>query len=277
MTAKRRIDNTIIVSDLDGTIVPNTGIISNANKEAIKRFESLGGVFTIATGRTPRRAMEFANVLSIKTPFVAGNGSVVFDPQTQKSIWSKCFLPECAQILTELINTFPHIGVVLIDTDDSYHIINDSKALQKYVKSGYIHKVTYEKRGCFPSNLRSGWMALNKEEFVEITLWIAHHRTPLLEFAISGECFIDILPGGVSKGACFEHLVCDIYKKKIADSVAIGDFPNDIEMIEAAGLGVAVSNAHEDVKKTAAMIVKSCDEDGVADLIDYLFASEQEE
>lgn len=274
-----KICDTIIVSDLDGTIVPASGVISEVNKQAIKRFEDLGGTFTIATGRTPLHAMKFAAELYVKTPFIAGNGSAIFDPQTQTALWNKCYDKESAECFKKLITELPHIGAVLIDTDDRYHIINDSEGLQKYVRSGYIHDVTYEDKedffDCFPDNLRSGWLSLDKDEFVEACLWLAHNRTEIVNFAVSGECFIDILPGGVSKGASFEKLICGIYEKELANAVAIGDFPNDIEMIKEAGLGVAVANAHEDVKKAASLIVKSCEEDGVADLIAYLIETRE--
>ena len=54
------------------------------------------------------------------------------------------------------------------------------------------------------------------------------------------------------------------------DFVAIGDSPNDIEMLKASGLGVAVGNAHPDVKKTANMVTRGEHGAGVAEVIQYI-------
>ena len=55
------------------------------------------------------------------------------------------------------------------------------------------------------------------------------------------------------------------------DTVAFGDGTNDLAMIRAAGCGVAMANGHDEVKAAADLIADSCDEDGVARILETLF------
>lgn len=268
------IKDMIIVSDLDGTVVPMSGEISQRNKDAIAKFKSLGGDFTIATGRTPKRASAFAKELMVEGAFIASNGSVLYDNTKCKAICNLCFSEQSNKYIEKLINTFPHIGLMLIDSNYRYHVVNNSETMKEFVSSMNLEDITFYSNGDFPQNCCCGWFALDKDEFVEICLWIAHNKTDDIAFAVSGERFIDILPGGISKGTLLERLVSEGYNKSIENTVAIGDFPNDVTMLQKAKLGVAVANAHDEVKAVADMMVKSCEEDAIADLIEYLIANE---
>ncbi|MCI7239359.1 MAG: HAD-IIB family hydrolase, partial [Anaerococcus sp.] len=75
--------------------------------------------------------------------------------------------------------------------------------------------------------------------------------------------FLDIMPKGINKGRSLIE-IADYYKIDHKDTIAFGDEINDIEMIKAAGVGVAMGNASEDIKKAAKFITLSNDENGVA-------------
>lgn len=74
---------------------------------------------------------------------------------------------------------------------------------------------------------------------------------------------------GVSKAAAIQEL-CNIYKISMEEVVAIGDSINDISLLKSAGLGVAMLNAQETVKKEASMVTSSNDENGVAEVIEFI-------
>jgi Cof subfamily protein (haloacid dehalogenase superfamily) len=78
---------------------------------------------------------------------------------------------------------------------------------------------------------------------------------------------LEILPPGASKGAALKMLLKDM-KIPAAQVLAIGDGENDIEMIQLAGTGVAVGNAHQKLKDVANHMVASNDEDGVAEAVE---------
>ena len=68
--------------------------------------------------------------------------------------------------------------------------------------------------------------------------------------------------------------MCEKLGIPIAETIAVGDQTNDLEMIRAAGLGVAMGNATEEVKAAADLITADCDHDGVAEIIEkYLLGT----
>ena len=72
---------------------------------------------------------------------------------------------------------------------------------------------------------------------------------------------LDINPKGISKATGMEDILKYLGRSR-EDTIAFGDASNDLEMIEYAGLGIAMGNASEDVKKRADRICKAVDEDG---------------
>ena len=75
--------------------------------------------------------------------------------------------------------------------------------------------------------------------------------------------------GGVSKGSTLAVL-CDSLQITPGEVLAFGDMPNDLPMLRWAGRSVAVSNAHPEVLATAGEVTASCDEDGVARVLERL-------
>ena len=81
--------------------------------------------------------------------------------------------------------------------------------------------------------------------------------------------FLEILPKENSKGKALRRL-CEILGIPPENSVAVGDYENDIEMITSAGIGAAVDNAQDSVKEAADIVLPSCEEDAIMHLICFL-------
>lgn len=75
--------------------------------------------------------------------------------------------------------------------------------------------------------------------------------------------FLDIMPKGISKGNSLLE-IADYFNIDHADTIAFGDEINDLSMIKAAGIGVAMGNAIDEIKKAADVVTLTNDEDGVA-------------
>ena len=90
-----------------------------------------------------------------------------------------------------------------------------------------------------------------------------------VRFVFSDITMFEMLPGSSSKGDAIEKLTT-ITGVKRENVVAIGDYHNDLEMLRFAGISAAPSNAHEDVKDVADLIVGPSSEGAVADFIEYL-------
>ena len=80
---------------------------------------------------------------------------------------------------------------------------------------------------------------------------------------------MDVTPPGINKAVGLSRLA-DYLGIKQMEVMAVGDGDNDLDMIRYAGIGVAMENAIDDLKKAASFITKDCDNDGIAYAIEKL-------
>ena len=93
---------------------------------------------------------------------------------------------------------------------------------------------------------------------------------PDIDMACSADTFLEIFPKGVTKGTALSA-VCDTMDIPLKDVIAFGDHELDIPLIETAGLGIAMGNAVEEVKKEADLVIGGNDEDGIAAYLEHSF------
>jgi hypothetical protein len=96
-------------------------------------------------------------------------------------------------------------------------------------------------------------------------------RYPEIDFVISSPTYYEMLPQNISKGSALEHLrrECGLDDYTI---VAVGDYNNDIEMLRYADVGICPSNATQEVKQAADVILDvSCEESAIAAVVEYIF------
>jgi hydroxymethylpyrimidine pyrophosphatase-like HAD family hydrolase len=91
-----------------------------------------------------------------------------------------------------------------------------------------------------------------------------------IDVTASTRCGFEVGPNGCSKASGL-HFLCSHLGVSMKETVAIGDFRNDIEMIRQAGLGVAMGNAPEEVQKAADWVTRSNDQNGVGYMVREVF------
>lgn len=254
----------LIISDLDGTIIPHGGRVSGANKRAVADFVAGGGHFGIATGRTPEAAAGYLEGVEITAPSVFFNGSMLYDWQKQQVILTKpltagkdenghpdpTIWPLFAQRCLEL---FPK-ACLEVYTEDNCNIISDPKNDDPRLPHEY-----YKYRHCSLSEvanlMRTPWLKffacdapenlrlLEKEAEEMGTAAISHHF-------YSEANYHEFVAKGVSKGSMLAEIrrLPAFRDKKI---IALGDYLNDKELLEEADIGIASGNAHEKLKEAA--------------------------
>ncbi len=248
----------MIISDLDGTIIPHGGVVSEANKRAIESFRAGGGHFGIATGRTPEAAAGYLGGVAITAPSVFFNGSMLYDWQHERVLVTR---PLTAQGAPDL---WPHFAAFCLErfpkacievyTQDDCHIIsnpaNDDPRLPhehyRYCHSDLADLADVRKTPWLkffvcadPADLRE----LEREAEVFGTAACSHHF-------YSEANYHEFVAKGVSKGSMLEAI-----RKMPAFSqtkiIALGDYLNDRELLEAADIGIASGNAHDELKALA--------------------------
>ena len=248
----------MIISDLDGTIIPHGGVVSEANKRAIESFRAGGGHFGIATGRIPEAAAGYLGGVAITAPSVFFNGSMLYDWQHERVLVTK---PLTAQGAPDLwprfaalcLERFPKACIEVYTQEDCHIISNpryDDPRLPhehyRYCHSDLADLADVRKTPWLkffvcadPADLRE----LEREAEVFGTAACSHHF-------YSEANYHEFVAKGVSKGSMLEAI-----RKMPAFSqtkiIALGDYLNDRELLEAADIGIASGNAHDELKALA--------------------------
>lgn len=248
----------MIISDLDGTIIPHGGVVSEANKRAIESFRAGGGHFGIATGRTPEAAAGYLGGVAITAPSIFFNGSMLYDWPHEHVLVTK---PLTAQGAPDLwprfaalcLERFPKACIEVYTQEDCHIISNpryDDPRLPhehyRYCHSDLADLADVRKTPWLkffvcadPADLRE----LEREAEVFGTAACSHHF-------YSEANYHEFVAKGVSKGS----MLAEIRKMPAFSQtkiIALGDYLNDRELLEAADIGIASGNAHDELKALA--------------------------
>ena len=267
------IDKLFVVSDLDGTLIPESGVISQKNIDAIHRFLAAGGTFTAATGRSPSIAQPYLEQLSIRTPVIVNNGAAIYDPVKRKNLWWQELAVGFRDVVRNIMEAFPDVPVSAVDGHDVHYEVmlyeSDCRGNKQPQYTIFIP--------CIVENLpetccKIVFMA-EDGQLDALEQFAAQISNDAFCFVRSGGTCFEMMAKGISKGSAFKRLavLCD---KQSEHTVAIGDYYNDVEMIGSASLGVTLENGCDAAKKAASLVVPSCENDGVAQLLTLLLCKD---
>lgn len=258
----------LIASDLDGTLLNDEHKISEYNKKIISEVHKKGIKFILSTGRPTSAASKFLDDLNIETDMISFNGAMITDRN--------------GKILYE-DNLESDIGKELIDIAKKYKVyyqgflgerwnISDSKSewLNFYISIAQInnYNVGFENIKDFSF---SKFMFIGENNILkEIVLELDKNLKDKVYYTFSRPVYLEVHSPNVSKANALSFLL-NKYNIKRENIMAFGDNNNDIEMLETAGISVAVENAENIVKEKAKYITKSNIENGVGYFInEYL-------
>ncbi len=266
----------LIVSDMDGTLLNKDKKVTEATKEAIKKLESHGARFTIATGRIYPAAKLYSDDLGIHTPLICCNGAVIIDPKTNEVLYGRHISKEIGcQVLDicERYGVYYHLydkntiysdrmeRVIAYFTEFSKDLPEDYKINTKIVSDtrALFEETTIYKIGMYYDNSET---ALEMRKALEVI--------PGASCFKSMDTMFDVLAEHTNKGTALQML-CNMLNLSLPEVVAFGDNENDLEMLQSAGYGVAMANAEDFVKDVADHIADSNEEDGVRLALEKLF------
>ena len=248
----------MIISDLDGTIIPHGGVVSEANKRAIESFRAGGGHFGIATGRIPEAAAGYLGGVAITAPSIFFNGSMLYDWPHEHVLVTKPLTVQGAPDLWPrfaalCLERFPKACIEVYTQEDCHIISNpryDDPRLPhehyRYCHSDLADLADVRKTPWLkffvcaaPADLRE----LEREAEVFGTAACSDHF-------YSEANYHEFVAKGVSKGSMLEAIrkMPVFSQTKI---IALGDYLNDRELLEAADIGIASGNAHDELKALA--------------------------
>ena len=265
---KINLSKSFIVTDLDGTLFPQSKIVSDKDVLSIRKFTSLGGKFSIATGRPIQSVLPLLKMLKITTPVVLYNGAMIYDTVKNQPIWHRTLPSEIRDFVKNILDKFPDVAAEILTFDNIYSIqINDT---ERY----HIRITDTNPKICMLDEVPDGWLkalfAATPERLIDVIEYAKTLSASGVSFVQSCEFFYEIIPENVSKGYALEKMI-ELTGFDDFTVFAVGDYYNDIEMLKAANVGFVVANAHSDVKEIADIVLDSgCEENAISEVIEYI-------
>lgn len=265
----KKFENLLFCTDLDGTLLNDQKQISNENLEAIEYFKREGGKFTFITGRPPLISFDTYKKVKPNVPFGCFNGGGLYDGEKDELIWSALLSDEAEELLDYVDKEFPEIGIQ-INTQKNIYYKKENDATEwfrKITNTPYL----YGDFKTITEPIVKVVFACSDIEYMDkfVEKFPKHPLMSQFDFIRSELSLCEILPKNVSKGNVLKKLA-DYLKIDMKNTIAIGDYNNDISMIEVAGVGVAVGNAIAEAKAAADIITVSNNDHAIAKIIDDL-------
>jgi Cof subfamily protein (haloacid dehalogenase superfamily) len=259
-------DYKLLALDLDDTLLNEKFRISPRNAEALKEAARQGIGVTLATGRMFRSSLPFARELNIGLPLITYHGALIKESTGEGKVLSKWSVPR--DLALELLHYGEgegfHFNIYL---DDKLYVGEENEHSRYYQSIASIPLETVgnlgsflEKTGEEPTKLTVIDRLGRLEGLQKVLLEKYASDLSILQ---SRPFFLEITHREATKGRALKFLA---EREGLSSSqvIAIGDSYNDVDMLQYAGVGVAMGNAPPDVKKAADFVAMTNVEDGVA-------------
>lgn len=269
-----KFDGIMIFSDIDGTFIDDDRNTVSRNLEAVRRFTAEGGTFAFATGRmernTPKAVPDITELTNF--PTILSNGANIYDFCADKSLCDIFMAPDTVKPIVDFVteNYNPAVGI-RVTVPGGFLYPYDHPLIER--DKSFNPTIMYKKDPSRWDLSRIFKIVFRAER--EILLRLQNELIPrfseIVDVILSEEKILEIQKKGVNKGTAVELIRRELAKRGTPKRiVCIGDYENDIEMLEFADLAACPSNALDSVKKVADVVLCNCNDGAVADLIEYL-------
>ncbi|MEU6998348.1 HAD-IIB family hydrolase [Nonomuraea sp. NPDC046570] len=257
----------LVATDLDGTLLRTGAFLSPRTRNALRLAREAGAEVVFVTARPPRSVDAIAEAAGVSGTAICSNGAIVYDLAGRSVLRTHALEPATARTVAETLSeALPGVAFA-VETG-----------------SGVLFEPEYQARALPDGRaVPSPWEA--GEPIVKVLAWsAARHADEMFTAAVAaldgtaevthsgGRGLLEISATGVTKAGTLAGL-CAERGVDPADVVAFGDMPNDLAVLAFAGTGYAMANAHHLVLAAVERTTLSNDEDGVAAVLEQLYAS----
>ena len=272
----------LLALDIDGTLVNSRDELTPATHAALRRATDAGVRVVLATGRRYSRALPLVERLEIDAPLVTASGALVKRPSDHNTLHRAEFAPG---VLEQTLAIVERAGYDAVLYGDTFHdgfdfyvprieVDTQPELAEYFALNPECHRVWPQMMRSPPPEIFAGFAVGSRPAMVELdrvlqaelpeVLYTHVIRSPRYQGHMC-----EIAPVGATKWSGIQRLA-ESWEIDPAEICAVGDDVNDIPMIEAAGLGVAMGNAVAETKAIANRIAPTHDQDGLVEVVNWL-------
>ncbi|WP_100407375.1 Cof-type HAD-IIB family hydrolase [Bacillus solitudinis] len=266
----------MIVIDMDDTLLRDDHTISARTTKALMEAQEKGVKVVLASGRPTYAMNDYANKLQLAdygSYILSFNGAKIINYKTKEEVFSSSLPPETVHRLIELSqreNVWIHtyIGDTIVTGE-----ANEFTDIEGHITGLPVHVVPSLKEAITEPVVKV-LMVKEAEVLIKVEEKLQEELKGQFSIMRSKPYFLEFLETGISKGTSLNHVIKKLGISK-EEVIAVGDSYNDLDMIEFAGLGVAMGNAPDDIKEKADYVTDTNMNDGVAKIIEKFVLVEE--
>jgi hydroxymethylpyrimidine pyrophosphatase-like HAD family hydrolase len=257
----------LIATDLDGTLLRSDESVSPRTRDALAAATEAGAAHIVVTGRAVPWTRHVLDDLGYRGLAVCGQGAQVYDAGEHRLLTSVTLDRQLAALALAKIEA--EVGPLHLaasrDGMDGEVLIGPG-----YADAGNLPAIPLtDASDLWAAPLNKIYIqhpTLTDDELADVA-----RRTAggFVTVVMAGAGIVELLPLGLSKATGLS-LAARRLRMKAADTIAFGDMPNDIPMFAWAARGVAMADAHEELKAVADEVTSSNEEDGIAVVLERL-------
>lgn len=260
----RAFEGKLILTDLDGTLLNEKDCITEESRRAIDAFIQGGGLFSVATGRSKRGMEHFFPQLRINAPAILSNGTVIYDFETRRDVYTACIGEKGLRLVQGLMKAFPELGIEVYAEHDPY-VAQESEYTRAHFRS-----VKLPWNPCPPERIPQPWLNLvitgAPERLSRAAAWIGQREEGFFFTQFSGSHMLEVMRWDANKGAAALRLAKLLHIPP-EGLYTVGDGPNDAQLVACSPHGCAPENACEEIRTAARHILPDNSRDPIAELI----------
>ena len=259
----------ILFTDLDGTLLNNDSQVSAGTKAFLDEFLAAGNKLVLSSGRPRDSVIEVKNDAGLTQSGIllsCSNGALVYDCDREAAILERTLplsyvshLQKEADALGLHIQTYTHDSIMCREEDEDIRFYRRRIHLPLVLAEDYASSLTAEPHKMLAIDLH------DREKLLTYCDRIADWSEGKIRYIFSNDWYLELFVREAGKGNAV-RFVCDYFDVPLSDAYAAGDADNDISMIQAAGIGIAMANAAQKVKEAADVVTRlDNDKDGLAE------------
>jgi Cof subfamily protein (haloacid dehalogenase superfamily) len=261
----------LVLSDVDGTLVPHDKVLTAATLQAVQDLRDAGVLFAITSSRPARGLQMFLEPLALTTPIAAFNGGMIVDVQNVV-LEEHTIDDDVAPMIIGALNDH-HVPVWVYRGQEWYVLDSNSPHVQHEADVCQFQPLTVANFDALSDGVAKIVGATDDvDALTAARLAIQTQVGDRVSATNSQAYYLDVTNPHANKGAVVDYLAgrLDIPRDAIA---TIGDAHNDVSMFKRSGLSIAMGNAEDDVKASASDVTSSNEDDGFAHAVEKFILS----
>ncbi len=257
----------LVAVDLDGTLLTSGKKITERTKRVLSALLNQEVKVILASARPPRSVAGAYKTLKLTNCVICYNGALIYDPPGRQVLAHHPIRLSMARKIIHMARDVYKDIVISVEVLDHWFTDRVNPAYQTEVSKQFVPDKLAPIETWLDSDVTKILILGPDTILTGIKNQLVYNFAKKLSMVQSDNNLLQVMSGGVTKGRALKF-ICDHYKIPLRRTIAIGDAYNDIEMLENAGIGIAMAHSPAKVKEAADYVTTGNDEDGVAEALE---------